>query len=231
MRLIDLECSGIISKAWACNTEGTPMLVATKKLKKCKKMLKAWHRDNFGSVLQKIKRTKKLLWKAEEVSARSGSIEKVRRLKIELNELYDKEERMWQQRSWLQWLKCGDQNTKFFHGSATQRKRRNFIKGLGDEDGTWHEDEDVFSGMLTTFYVDLFTSSNPHDLERALDGVQSVVTEEMRIDLARPYTVEEVEFAIKEMAPLKAPRPDRMPPLFYQVYWTEVGGCLSSCLV
>ena len=70
------------------------------------------------------------LWKAEEVSARSGSIEKVRRLKIELNELYDKEERMWHQKSWLQWLKCGDQNTKFFHGSATQRKRRNFIKGL-----------------------------------------------------------------------------------------------------
>ena len=107
-------------------------------------MLKAWHRDDFGSVLQKIKRTKKLLWKAEEVSARSGSIEKVRRLKIELNELYDKEERMWQQKSWLQWLKCGDQNTKFFHGSATQRKRRNFIKGLRDEDGTWHEDKDVF---------------------------------------------------------------------------------------
>ena len=144
MRLIDLECSGIISKAWACNTEGTPMFVATKKLKKCKKMLKAWHRDDFGSVLQKIKSTKKLLWKAEEVSARSGSIEKVRRLKIELNELYDKEERMWQQKSWLQWLKCGDQNTKFFHGSATQRKRRNFIKGLRDEDGTWHEDKDVF---------------------------------------------------------------------------------------
>ena len=128
-------------------------------------------RDHFGSVLQKIKRTKELLWKAGEVSARSGTIDEVRRLKTKLNELYDKEERMWQQRSWLQWLKCGDQNMKFFHGSATQRKRRNFIKGPRDEDGTWHEDEDVFSSMLTTFYVDLFTSSNPHDLERVLDGV------------------------------------------------------------
>ena len=51
-----------------------------------------------------------------------------------------------------------------------------------------------------------------------LDGVQRVVNEEMQADLARPYTVEEVERAIKEMAPLKAPGPDGMPPLFYQTY-------------
>ena len=64
----------------------------------------------------------------------------------------------------------------------------------------------------------MFKSSNPRDLERMLDGVQRVVNEEMQVDLARPYTVEEVERAIKEMAPLKAPGPDGMPPLFYQTY-------------
>ena len=68
----------------------------------------------------------------------------------------------------------------------------------------------------------MFESSNPRDLERMLDGVQRVVNEEMQADLARPYTVEEVEHAIKEMAPLKAPGPDGMPPLFYQTYWTEI---------
>ena len=34
MWLTDSECSGIISKAWACNLEGTPMFVVTKKLEK-----------------------------------------------------------------------------------------------------------------------------------------------------------------------------------------------------
>ena len=152
-------------------------------------------------------------------------------MKQELTEFYAKEEKMWHQRAWLQWLQCGDQNTKFFHASTTQRKRRNFIKGLRDAWGTWHEDEDHISGMLTAYFAELFTSSNPHDLDRVLDGVQSVVTDDMRADLAKPYMMEEVEFAIKEMAPLKALGPDGMPLLFYQTYWSKVGKDISLAVL
>ena len=77
--------------------------------------------------------------------------------------------------------------------------------------------------MLNEYYSKLFSSSLPHDFEHILDGVDTVVTEEMRTNLACLYTSNEVDVAIKEMAPLKAPRPDGMPPLFYQTYWSEVG--------
>ena len=63
-------------------------------------------------------------------------------LKSKLVILYDREENMWHQRSWIQWLQSRDQNTNFFHGSATQWKRKIFIKGLKDDNGVWHEDED-----------------------------------------------------------------------------------------
>ena len=207
------------------------MYVATKKLKRCKKLLKAWSRDHFGNVVQKIKRTKELLWKAEEEATRSGNSDEMERLKSELRCLYDKEEKMWQQRSRLQRLQNRDQNTRFFHGTATQRKRRNFIKGLRDENGVWQEDETIFSGILNRFYDELFTSSNPHGLDRILDGVHEVVIEEMRIDLAKPYTTKEVDYAIKEMTPLKALGPDAMPPLFYQTYWTDVGMDVSQAVL
>ena len=42
-----------------------------------------------------------------------------------------------------------------------------------------------------------------------------MVTKEMRTNLACPYSLDEVDVAIKEMAPLKALGPDGMPPLFY----------------
>ena len=77
--------------------------------------------------------------------------------------------------------------------------------------------------MLNDYYSRLFSSSNSHDFDCILDGVDEVVTDEMRVDLAWPYTTEEVDAAIKETAPLKALGPDGMSPLFYQIYWTDVG--------
>ena len=44
----------------------------------------------------------------------------------------------------------------------------------------------------------------------------------MRTNLACPYSLDEVDVAIKEMAPLKALGPDGMPPLFYQTYWLNM---------
>lgn len=45
MWLTGSECNGVVTTAWACNPKGLPMVVATKKIKKGKKMLKAWNRD------------------------------------------------------------------------------------------------------------------------------------------------------------------------------------------
>ena len=40
----------------------------------------------------------------------------------------------------------------------------------------------------------------------------------MNEKLVANFTIEEVEVALKQMAPLKAPGLDSMPPLFYQSY-------------
>nr|XP_023915837.1 uncharacterized protein LOC112027396 [Quercus suber] len=55
-----------------------------------------------------------------------------------------------------------------------------------------------------------------------MEGVQPMVSDEMRATLAKPYTSEEVGVAIREMASLKALGPDGVPPLFFQTYWTDV---------
>ena len=85
--------------------------------------------------------------------------------------------------------------------------------------------------MLVDFYVGIFTTSSPHNLDGVLDGVQEVVTSEMNTTLTAPYKAEEVEIAIKDMAPLKAPGPNGMPSFFYQTYWSEVGMDITQAVL
>ena len=212
MWVVDPSCKAVINEAWAEPVVGNPMFTATTKMKKCKKKLNKWSRESFGSIKNRIKETRERLWVAEETSARSGTHQEVENIRKDLNQLLEKEEKMWQQRSRVQWLENEDKNTKIFHGIATQRKRRNFIKGLRDEEGVLRNDEHIFSGLLVGFYEKLFALSNPQNMERILNGVQEVVTNSMRTKLAQAYTVGEVEKAIKDMAPLKALGPYGMPP-------------------
>ena len=232
MWVTDSECGNTVSRAWSHQCEnGTPMFTVANKLKRCKKHLKKWSKEHFGNVKKQIQQTKEMLWKAEERLVRENNYEEVLRLKSELNVLLYKEEQMWHQRSQVQWIKSGDKNTRFFHGTATNRKRQNFIKGLRDADGNWQSEEAAFTKVLIDFYAELFTTSNPQNLERVLEGIQEVVSRDMNSKLTAPYKAEEVELAIKEMAPLKAPGLNGMPPLFYQTYWTEVGMDITQAVL
>ena len=88
----DPGCSNTVARAWATHAVGTPMHIATVKLKKCKKSLKKWSQQHFGNVKKQIKDTKELLWQAEAKLVSDGNYQDVVTLKAELNELYDKEE-------------------------------------------------------------------------------------------------------------------------------------------
>ena len=207
------------------------MFTVASKLKRCKKHLKKWSKAHFGNVKKQIQQTKEMLWKVEERLVKENNYEEVLRLKTELSVLLDKEEQIWHHKSRVQWIKSGDKNTRFLHGIATNRKRKNFIKGLRDTDGNWQSKEAAFTKVLVDFYVELFTTSNSQNLENVLEGIQGVFSRDMNSKLITPYKAEEVELAIKEMAPLKAPGPDGMPPLFYQTYWTEVGMDITQAVL
>ena len=70
----------------------------------------------MSSVTKKrIKKRRDMLAEEEAVALRTGSNFRIRELQSEINELLDRETRMWNQRSRILWLKNGDGNTKFFH--------------------------------------------------------------------------------------------------------------------
>ena len=64
------------------------------------------------------------------------------------------------------------------------------------------------------YHQNLFTSSNRLEMERVIELVDHVVTEEMAQSLVWPYTKEEM-IALFQMHSSKAPRPDDISPFFF----------------
>ena len=123
------------------------------------------------------------------------------------------EEQMWQQRSCSHWLVSGDSNMKYFHNRVSQHFCRNCMSELHDLDAVLASREENVSAMIVDFYSKHFSSSNP-----VVQHTKRVASSNMNDGLVEAFTKEEVETALKQMAPLKAPDPDGMPPLFFQHY-------------
>ena len=138
---------------------------------------------------------------------------------------------MWKQSSKNAWLKEGDSNIKYFHCCANQRSRRNHILGIEDENGVWIEDEAAMGKVIERYFGGIFTTSNPLGFEEILDGVLHIVSTEDNVGVASDFHADEVLQALKQMAPLTAPRPNSMSSTFYKSFWHIVGNDVTKVVL
>ncbi|KAK4397093.1 putative mitochondrial protein [Sesamum angolense] len=146
------------------------------------------------------------------------------RIRGELEHLLAREEVFWKQRGKIHWLREGDRNTSFFHNHASIRRRTNSIHRIQNAEGRWlHEDAEI-QEHIEAYFGEIFRSRNPseNDLEKGTEAISVRISEDMLLELSKPYTAEEVSLALSQMAPLKSPGPDGMPPFFFQKFWHVV---------
>ncbi|KAI9074716.1 hypothetical protein K1719_043306 [Acacia pycnantha] len=124
------------------------------------------------------------------------SAEKLKRaedLVGQIEEAWNNEEVYWWQRSQITWLNSGDKNTKFFHTSVIQRRRRNKAIRLKDVNGCWLEDRADINKSLSAFYQDLFQSEGYRDMDQVLSYVKEVISNEDNTQLTSPISTREIE--------------------------------------
>jgi len=190
--------------------------------------LTVWNREVFGNLYRK----KWQLWariegiqKKLEVGAPRFLLKLERSLRQELNRTLDQIATMWFQKARVDQIRDGDRNTKYFHMSTILRRRINRIEALRDHENNWCTEADQIKRLVVDYFRDLFSSHAPTedahwpvtlDFPTLEDGVVH--------DLERPFTVEDIKAALKEMQPYKAPGPDGFQAIFYQRYWHIVHG-------
>jgi hypothetical protein len=97
-------------------------------------------------------------------------------LKEEINLLLMVEELHWKQRSRATWLEKGIITLKFFHNSATQRRKNNQIEGLFNSQDQWCMEVDQLKSIGEDYFQEQFTSSTPQRMEEAMLAVDKVVS-------------------------------------------------------
>ena len=100
-------------------------------------------------------------------------IESINMVKSEINRLLYQEELTWRQRSRAIWLQVGDKNTKFFDQRVSQRRQRNQIIGVFNDEDNWCTDDNEIANVAENYFHNLFTTTHlDHTImENVLDSV------------------------------------------------------------
>lgn len=135
------------------------------RINRCRSTMMNWKKSADMNARDKITRLRAAL--KVEVAKLSPFYD---RMKQELSEALREEELFWRQKCREEWLKAGDRNTKYFHNCVKGRRIQNRILMLLDEWGQEHFSEGAKGNIAVEFFRDLFTSSNPYDLDTLFQG-------------------------------------------------------------
>jgi hypothetical protein len=108
------------------------------------------------------------------------------------------------------------------------------VGSITDENGyIWENSRDVGDAFVK-YFTNLFTQGPDGDFSSCLQPITYRVTDGMNMDLEKSFTVEEIEVALFQMAPLKALGPDGLNACFFQQNWPTireevVEGMLDKC--
>lgn len=101
-------------------------------------------------------------------------------------------------------MKHCDKNTKFIHLHATQRMKTNRITQIQNANGAIITDQNQIGTTFSSYFNQLFTSSNPVSIDECLSGFPSRVAEEMNNFLSDTFSEDEIIYALFQMNPLGA---------------------------
>jgi hypothetical protein len=190
-----------------------------------------WDRMVFGSVRNQIKELREQIEVEQAGSLYRGPSERERSLMSTLSTVLAREEMMERQRSRIAWLREGDRNTEFFQARAKAQGRSNRIKILTADNGRVLTGQEDLEQLTCDFYQKLFTAQDELSPELVCAHVPHKVTPLMNDMLDKLFTEEEVEKALFQMAPGKAPGVDGFNAGFFQAHWEMLRPCVVPAVL
>lgn len=121
-------------------------------------------------------------------------------------------EAYWHQRARVKWAIFGDSNSKYFHATATTRRRRNRIQAIQVGEGEWITGDREIRHLFLNHFRAIYNAgqvSRIHEKfnQQVLDSFPKI-PEHAHTLLSSLPTAQEIQAAVMSLGPDKAPGPD-----------------------
>ena len=150
--------------------------------------MKHWNMEVFGNIFNKKKCIIARLvgiQRALEIHNSRNLSALENQLKKDLDDVMAQEELLWFQKSRQDWLFYGDRNTSFFHNSTLQRRRRNKITYLKDENGVWLNDTVALKNHAIKFFANIYTVDGSTSAPYQLVGYFPAISPNLLLDFSQ----------------------------------------------
>ena len=220
------DCDSLIHESWSTTTRlGSHAFCLKSKTDRMKEKFKIWNKTTFGQVEREIEQQTNQLKQIQEKiqSVEDVLIEKI--LRDNLENLLHREQVIWAQKAKKDWDLKGDRNTRFFQIVIRNRRKRNQIVQLKNDDNSWVLEPKQIEDCITHFFHNLYSrpqSLDPDILPQLSNVHIPTITTFQAAQLEQPVLEVEIFQAFHQMGPLKTSGPDGIPAAFYQKYWNTV---------
>jgi hypothetical protein len=123
----------------------------------------------------------------------------------------------------VNWILKGDSNNGYFHNIANGRKKKCTIFSLEHENREIRDPEEM-KDHIESYYKELFGPEEDSQMSLGNDFwiERRRLADEEALALIKPFTLKELEEALKDMDANASPGPDGIPVGFYKGFWNEI---------
>ncbi|XP_062118736.1 uncharacterized protein LOC133832403 [Humulus lupulus] len=226
-----------VMQSWCKPSKGYGLERIIRKLGRLKHVLRKFNKRTVGDVVQNYTIAKENYQAAQinlQGDPHSTDLQREERL---AGEIFSNHARIYdnflRQKSKVNWLRYGDDNTTYFHACLKQRRASNRITSFVNETGQLIERfEDVVAHFVNHFRKIMGSQSNASvPIQRSCFRYGNSLSLDQQICLIKPFTKKEVEDALFSISPIKSPGPDGYGSGFFKVMWKDVGAEISKAIL
>ncbi|XP_062104336.1 uncharacterized protein LOC133815521 [Humulus lupulus] len=222
---------------WCKSIRGIGLVCICYKLNRLQGVLQKFNRLSVGDVGQNFTMAKER-FQAAQLSLQSDPHSvSLQRIETEAGIKLDYHARVYEsflkQKSKVDWLRFGDDNTAYFHACLKQRRASNCITSVVTETGqNIDKFTDVVNHFVTHFQKIMGSKSMASSpIQKSCFELGHRLTLEQQVSLVKPFSIKEVKEAMFSIKSIKSPGPDGFGSGFFKALWNELGTEISAAII